>query len=317
MVRALCLVAAILLPGCKSDKVTTPTDEQPAGRLFHSLLYFPPQQQVVMYGGNTGTPSAEFWSWNGTKWSRIEATGPGPRIEPVLAFDSKRSRMLLFGGLDGNFTGARDLWAWNGQSWTQLSTNGPVLQHVRGGYDPDRDRFVVLGGPTSITLGETWEWDGAAWQRVSTAVPGPLALPTNLTYSPLRHTLLAVAVDFSANTGGTRPAQAWEWNGSAWSVVPGSPPAIEPPGLLLGATAAGDLVLFDLADSSSPIRWNGQQWNVLTVSGTSPARRAGSSGAWDATRQRYVFFGGQSVNGNTYFKDTWEFNGATWTRVAE
>ena len=46
-----------------------------------------------------------------------------------------------------------------------------------------------------------------------------------------------------------------------------------------------------------------------------PAARAGHAMAYDVARQRVLLFGGRSVDGN--LGDTWAWEGAFWTQVAE
>jgi hypothetical protein len=48
-----------------------------------------PAEQVF---GNT-------WEWDGKHWTERQDMGPGPRWGHAMAYDSKRQRMVLFGGL--------------------------------------------------------------------------------------------------------------------------------------------------------------------------------------------------------------------------
>jgi hypothetical protein len=61
--------------------------------------------------------------------------------------------------------------------------------------------------------------------------------------------------------------------------------------------------------------WDGTSWKKLAESG--PEARVMGYIAYDRKRDRLVLFGGRRrPPDNTDFGDTWEWDGATWRRVA-
>jgi hypothetical protein len=59
---------------------------------------------VILFGGtNPGTnkPNDNTWKWNGKLWTQSQDIGPSPRRDHNLAYDIKRDRVVLFGGLTG------------------------------------------------------------------------------------------------------------------------------------------------------------------------------------------------------------------------
>lgn len=48
--------------------------------------------------GGTPTLVNDTWEWDGQSWTQVEADGPSPRSDHVMAFDSIRNRTILFGG---------------------------------------------------------------------------------------------------------------------------------------------------------------------------------------------------------------------------
>src|SRR5215208_3728886 len=50
--------------------------------------------------------------------------------------------------------------------WTQKQDIGPSprVQHEMA-YDAARQRVVLFGGQTDISLNDTWEWDGRVWTQ--------------------------------------------------------------------------------------------------------------------------------------------------------
>ncbi len=57
----------------------------------------------------------------------------------------------------------------------------------------------------------------------------------------------------------------------------------------------------------------GQMPVLADVATTGPAPRAWHAMAYDSARGRVVLFGGNYANTNTFYGDTWEWDGATWT----
>src|SRR5262249_317575 len=82
-----------------------------------------------------------------TTW---EMLSPPLRQAHTIIYDSKRDRMVMFGGTDG--TPRNDTWALSlkgNLGWELLQTVGevpPRLMHHSTIYDPVRDRMIVLAG---------------------------------------------------------------------------------------------------------------------------------------------------------------------------
>ena len=145
--------------------VERPGAGAPPARNAHALAYDGRQQRVVLFGGDscppfsTCTALADTWLWNGTGWSPAPVAGPSPRTRHGAAFDSARSRTLVFGGLGGGVLG--DLFEWDGTSWKQrASTGGPSPRYgTTLVYDPFPGCVRFFGGAeaSSRVTAETWE----------------------------------------------------------------------------------------------------------------------------------------------------------------
>jgi len=62
--------------------------------------------RIALFGGLSTSNAAgdprvfgNTWEWNGKHWTQRQDIGPGPRWRHAMAFDSKRGRIVLFGGL--------------------------------------------------------------------------------------------------------------------------------------------------------------------------------------------------------------------------
>ncbi len=75
--------------------------------------------------------------------------------------------------------------------------------------------------------------------------------------------------------------------------------------------ATGSDVLF--TESGQTWTWNGSTWAQQSPA-TSPPGRLGAGMAYDPQHQQVVLFGGETAVGNTFFDDTWTWNGTTWTQ---
>lgn len=70
-------------------------------RLYASMVFDANAGQAVLFGGQSGGVSlGDAWTWNGSAWSHSAAIGPAGRHQHAMAFDSARSRTVLFGGVD-------------------------------------------------------------------------------------------------------------------------------------------------------------------------------------------------------------------------
>lgn len=160
--------------GAQWSRITTPG---PSARHSHVMVHDPRRQRTLLFGGMGERASgdappifADTWEFDGMRWIRLDVPGPAPRLGAGAAFDSKRGRIVIFGGSnhDGVFN---DLWSWDGTRWEKLAEGGPeprVMGYIA--YDRRRDRIVMFGGrrgvPDNRDLGDTWEWDGLAWKPV-------------------------------------------------------------------------------------------------------------------------------------------------------
>jgi hypothetical protein len=92
---------------------------------------------VQLYGGigdlSFGASATLFqltWEWDGKLWTARQDMGPGPRMGHTLAFDTARSRLVLFGGLavpPGSENAAQRVM---GDTWE--APTGPVFVDLAG-----------------------------------------------------------------------------------------------------------------------------------------------------------------------------------------
>ena len=166
--------------GAAWSKVVPAGSGAPDARQVHAMVFDEKRGRTVVFGGmgvatppTPPAPKGDPWEFDGHAWTRIDApNGPSPRHSPGATYDSKRNRVLIFGGFGANGM-LGDLWSWDGTAWSKLADASPAGPEPRGmgyiAYDRKRDRVVLFGGrkgwPNDVN--DTWEWDGERWSRVA------------------------------------------------------------------------------------------------------------------------------------------------------
>src|SRR4029077_1538583 len=121
------------------------------------------------------------------------ATSPYVRSDFGVAFDSVRSRLLAFGGLEQGRGWGNDLWSFDGATWTQIDLNAPdEVQNTMLAREPGHIGAIAFGGQDEYFgyLQSTWRWDGAAWHPLSPVhMPAPRGMGA-LTFDPATNTTL-------------------------------------------------------------------------------------------------------------------------------
>ena len=150
----------------------------PSGRNKPVAAFDPARKALVLFGGfGSGDPLVlqDGWEWAGSQWRQLEHSGFPPRAAAGVATDSRRGRVLLFGGEDGAGVSG-DTLEWDGKAWKRVAWSGPPPRTVAQlAYDSRRGRVVLFGGADAQnrTLGDTWEWDGARWSQMTASGPPP------------------------------------------------------------------------------------------------------------------------------------------------
>jgi hypothetical protein len=240
---------------------------------------------VLLHGGHNSSIHllADCYLWNGTTWAPIPG-GPSGRNRHTMAYDSRRDRVVLFGGsTDGNQGGVgsfADTWEWDGFAWTQrLPSHAPTTLAFHGmAYDAARERVVLFGGVDGSAdyHSEVWEWDGLDWTLRSPIDPVAGRAAHSLVYDPATQRVVALfgevdgitvvepweffataQASFEA-TGSSCPGAlgalsasapgSLPWIGSAFPVAFGNLPAACLPVVLIGLTS----VQIDLGSTGFP-----------------------------------------------------------------
>jgi len=203
------------------------TGGAPAARFRSAIAYDPFQNVIVAFGGQTDetTAAGDTWELAGTTWTqRTPSTAPSPRAGHRMVFDSKRKKIVLFGGdtATGSPVKNNELWEYDAAThlWTQITLSGaPEARSDFGmAFDSRRGRVVVVGaGPTKAS----WVDDGSACTHTaSTSPPDRPALA--MTYDSARDRVV-----MHGGGAGVPKEDTWEFDGTEWREVlrlPQDPP---------------------------------------------------------------------------------------------
>ena len=305
----------------------------PPSRQNHAMTYDPLREQIVVFGGYGGSGDerlADTWTWDGTTWTMASpAHAPRPRYASSMAFEGKSGDVVLFAGTSAAGW-LNDTWAWDGKDWTERAAPTAPPARTRGQlmvYEAAQDQMVLFGGfgPASGWMNDTWVWNARAgapggWTEATPEVSPSLRLGHAMAYDEAH----AEIVLFGGFGQPGEMNDTWLWQKDAWTEAPGSRSTASPPGrdghALAYDAARGVTVLFGGRTSSGLASdtwlWDGRTWTQASPA-TSPPPRQQHALAYDAARQQILLYGGSSgISGSgSPLKDTWAWDGTTWTEV--
>jgi hypothetical protein len=270
-------------------------------------------------------------------WSRVSNANPFTGISTpsrrnyfAMAYDSRRHRPVLFGGMAYGIGVTNQLFTLQqtlaGSRWveqTPLSQSPASRVYGDMAYDPGSDCMVLFGGKDANdnALNDTWIFDGLSWiyQGLSAAA-SPRLQPT-IAHEPTLGTILFGGGTIGAG-GNTVFNDTYRLANSNWvsANASGAPPARQGHDMV---SAWNRLVVYGgyngtaLADTwSLNPNGSGMSWLRMLTLG-SPGARQSHAMAFDRRRNCIVVFGGADANGR-FLGDTWELTPATfgwqWTQ---
>ena len=282
-----------------------------------------------MFGG-TGEDSYvylnDLWSIplsGGPKWIEIAPEGPtpAPRINFAMVYDSRRHRLILYGGrITPGPTGtpsivSGDTWTLSlaaGSKWTQVDSPtgpspGPRTAH-EAVYDSVRDQLIVVGGENESggRAFDVWALDlsGAGGWSMLTSWAGEF-ISDGVVLDTARQRLVAIDRKFSGSH------DLWELDlerPQRWTRLPNYSPMPARSDFTISYDPIGDRAVlvggfYRNGGGGANAVWQhsfrDSAWSEITA-GSEPGRHNLGSSAYDPLRHRIILSGG-----------TWE-NHAVW-----
>ena len=196
----------------------------PPARSSHTMVYDGDRKVIVMYGGMASeysTVLTDTWEWNGINWRQIATShDPGRRDNAVMAYDSKRKKVVLYGG----YYNGTETWEYDGSDWTKKTPANTPLAQLSAAmvYDSMREVCLLFGGGNNRLdpmeeYNETWKWDGSNWTKLN-----PVSSPsTRISHSMAFDSIRGKVVLFGGSHFGVASPEndTWEWDGSNWTEI--------------------------------------------------------------------------------------------------
>jgi hypothetical protein len=262
---------------------------QPSPRYYISFAFDIESNQIILFGGQTGTDyklpessNNETWAYDlsANKWTRMKPSKSPPRKGAAsLAYDSESDRVIMFGGCSEDMFLAGDTWAYdyNSNTWTKLS-DGPS-QHLGGriAYDAESDRIILFGGLNPKTFdfyADTWAYDynTDTWKNMQPKVNPP-------------------GTNYQAITYDTKADRILIWGGFDMDYKP-------------------------IGDSLWAYDFNSNTWQELSPGEAShPLYRDYPSMAYDAESDRSILFGGIPYRREDPGTWAYDYNTNTWLEM--
>jgi hypothetical protein len=264
--------------------------------------------------GPSGQPAPPpvTYHWDGSTWSLL--TTPALTAAASLAAVSASSATDAWAvGWTGGYTHVALTEHWNGSAWSRVTGPGSSakLFALRGVADLSPASAYAVGSDPGVA----YHWDGTAWRTVTLPDAGFKA--SSIT------AVSATDIWLTGSTSAGATAEAVNFNGTAWTVVPMQQPSANKP-ILNGAAAvaANDIwaVGYLLSPAGAAVgtlteHWNGSAWSIVpspTPAGTFPQLNAvAARGSGDV-----YAVGSALLSGGTGASEALilRWNGATWSQ---
>ncbi len=161
-------------------------------------------------------------------WRLIEtSTSPPGRMHAVMAYDSARGDVVLFGGAQDcqSRVPKNDTWLFDGVNWQEIAspTAPPPRYYGALAFDSIRGVTVLYGGTAErASYDDTWEFDGSEWTQVfPVQSPGGCAR-FSMAFDELRGVTVLRAQRSEGGRGNGFCAiaqQTWEYDGTTWTRI--------------------------------------------------------------------------------------------------
>ncbi len=250
---------------------------------------------------------------------------PPQRRHHKIAYDSRRGRAVLFGGIGFGNVPLSDTWEWDGDTWHYVIPEDPEGDgnpEARWGqgfaYQAHTGTILLWGGRKSTStshtsyLYDTWEWNGTSWKKLS-----PISYPGKRDNPAMAYDAARSEVVLHGGYGpGVSYNDTWTFDGSQWTK---ESPSIVPPytrGHPMVFDSTRDLTVMYNSNNGTIYEWNGSDWKQNAASG--PAIRAYPTAVYHPGLNVTILVGGDgagSANCSGMLKDVWYWNGTSWSEV--
>lgn len=290
---------------------------------------------VVVVGGTTSGALASDVATlpsGATTW-RLDATTlrPPSLNVPSAAYERRRGRVVMFGGIDATPTTHDDTWLLEGSAWFRLPTaTQPPARWTSTLVEDSSGGLLLFGGisdnvtPNSVVFADTWRFANDTWTNLHPPSSPPARALHQSAYDEVHHRTIVFGGLALNGTSPVLRGDTWSWDGTSWSPIAST----NQPAPVIGAAMffdrkRGTVIMFGgitaittegFVLSKDMWELDGNQWTKLQPPTMAPTRYYPVSFV-DPVRDRFVVSGGLGEDGVTLLDDTWEWDGTTWAQV--
>ena len=212
--------------------------------------------------GPSGQPAPPpvAYHWNGSAWSLL--TMPTLTAAASLVAVSASSATDAWAvGWTGGYTHVALSEHWDGSAWSRVigPASSAKLFSLRGVADLSPASAYAIGSDPGVA----YHWDGTAWSTVT--LPDTSFAASSIT------AVSATDIWLTGSTSAGATAEAMNFNGTTWTVVPMQQPTADKP-ILNGVTAIAANDIWAVGEVQSPAgaavgalteHWNGSAWSIV------------------------------------------------------
>lgn len=313
-----------------------PTGTLPPARNHMGIAHDRKRDRYIIWGGSpdsdTSNLLADMWEYDrvANEWNEVTQNGAIPSIRrgAKMVYDSRRHRLLLFGGQTASYTLLNDLYEFDidTATWYALtpSGTGPVVQMAaQGAYDGRYQKMYLFGGVTGTGPSESdikqsvFAYDilRNEWSQLATTTH-----KIRMVYDPTNSRLVLIGRHYEDMTYLYQRQTVSLPGGVSTTFTYGT----NTPSARFGSTVVYDkngnrTFMYGGTDSTGTLNelWQydhaSNQWTQLTNSGwPGLTARVFAAGAFDLNRNSILIHGGmQNYYGGTYYSDFVEYTLST------
>ncbi len=277
-----------------------------------ALSYDEARNQIILLG-STEKGEAETHLYTGSGWKKLTpALSPKCVSASTLTYQSHNQRILFVGG--GCATGGivNETWEWDGETWTRVEVKagpGDITGQALV-YDPTERAAVLFGGFDFAVRSITYLYSDGVWKASFEQFdPGPRS------QFVLQSVPGAGLFLYGGANDTTSYSDFWKLVGTRWELtgLEGDKPSdCQYPVSTYDSDRKRAVML---CESSKVFEFDGTRWFKFDGLKTEPPTRRWSRLAYDEKTRKTYMFGG--FDGATYLRETWQWDGTAWTRIAK
>lgn len=305
-----------------------PDVDFPVPRDKASFLYFSLTKEMLLVGGSSLIPDPienDVWRWNGQRWTKTKANGPGSRAFFEGVLNTKTNTIFSFGGIAIGLDGLQlqnaksDAWQFDGRKWSDLPIKSIGTRHHHHlVYADHLDAFVLYGG-----FGEnradttTWLLKNGTFTPLHISSPG-IRYQSGMVYDRNRKRVVLYG-------GGDKPDEHWEFDGDRWKkIITTINPGIKYHARMVYDEKRKAVILHggwvDLNgqnpknhETPATWQWNGQSWTKISEVNVFPIAIG-----FDRNTQSVVAYAFDQGNPNvTRGIGMWRLDGKEWKSIQQ